>query len=481
MGLTSSQTAAVVGEIAPAVTGGWIQKIFQPAARLILFEVRARGRTLHLLCSGDPETARLHLVSRRPPNPPGPPPFCQFLRAHVQGARIDGIEQVGGDRVVRIRLTAREGPCCLVAAMTGRTAGLILLDATGRIMASLDARDRPGRIYELPAAAPQPAGETPKPGEQAARDDAFPLSQDLERQYEQEEAQTAAAEIRKTRLAAVRRALKRALRRADALQKDLDKAGRYRDYARYGELLKTNLAKMKKGGEQVTVVDYFDPALTELTLPLDPAKGPQANMDDYFKKHRKFLAAEREVRPRIAETEAEIARLRQEQRAIEEGSWQPSAAVPGPPRDGRRPGEPHAGERVRSGPYRRFTSGDGLPIYVGRNAKENDELTFKFAHSDDLWLHARGMPGSHVVVRLEKGAEPPPETIRDAATLALQYSDLKKSGKGEVIYTRRKWVKKLKGQPPGTVAVTQEKSIYVQLDRARLERLKETSGKSSQI
>ena len=77
-----------------------------------------------------------------------------------------------------------------------------------------------------------------------------------------------------------------------------------------------------------------------------------------------------------------------------------------------------------------------------------------------------------MVVRLEKGAEPPLETIRDAATLALLYSDLKKSGKGDVIYTRRKWVKKAKGQAPGAVTVTQERSIYVTLDKTRLDGLK---------
>jgi len=100
------------------------------------------------------------------------------------------------------------------------------------------------------------------------------------------------------------------------------------------------------------------------------------------------------------------------------------------------------------------------------------DLDFGLARSEDLWLHARGTPGSHVVVRLEKGAEPPLETIRDAATLALLYSDLKKSGKGDVIYTRRKWVKKAKGQAPGAVTVTQERSIYVTLDKTRLDGLK---------
>jgi len=196
-------------------------------------------------------------------------------------------------------------------------------------------------------------------------------------------------------------------------------------------------------------------------------------MDDYFKKHRKCLAAEREIRPRLQAAESELANLRKDLTALQTGAWQPPSIPAFPPKKERGgPRQPRNAART-AGPFRRFTSADGLPIYVGRNARENDELTFKFAHSDDLWLHARGTPGSHVIVRLEKGTEPPPETVRDAATLALLYSDLKKSGKGEIIYTRRKWVKKMKGQPAGTVAVTQDKSMYATLDRNRLDRLKE--------
>jgi len=78
-------------------------------------------------------------------------------------------------------------------------------------------------------------------------------------------------------------------------------------------------------------------------------------------------------------------------------------------------------------------------------------------------------------VRLVEGADVPPETLRDAATLALLYSDLKKSGKGDIIYTSRKWVKKAKGQAPGAVTVSQEKSVFVALDKTRLARLKERS------
>ena len=127
----------------------------------------------------------------------------------------------------------------------------------------------------------------------------------------------------------------------------------------------------------------------------------------------------------------------------------------------------------RRGPFRRFRSADGLRIFVGRNAQENEELTFGLAKGDDVWLHARGSPGSHVIVRLGKGMDLPRETLQDAAMLALLYSDMKKSGKGDVIHTRRKWVKKAKGQERGAVIVTQEKTISVKLDAQRLAALKE--------
>ena len=306
----------------------------------------------------------------------------------------------------------------------------------------------------------------------------FPLSAAIDAHYHAAENTSVVETARNTRAGILTKSIKKLRRRIEAWHEDLAKAEKYKTYDRYGELIKANLGTIRKGQTDVTVVDYFDEKLSNLTIPLDQAKTPQGNMDDYFKKHRKHLAAERELRPRIKEGEGELEALQKELTAIEQGTWQP----PENPRQTTRSIVLHrAGERTsqreqRQGPFRRFTSADGLAIYVGRNARENDELTFGFAKSDDLWLHARGTPGSHVVVRLKKGSDPPPETIRDAATLALFYSDLKKSGKGDVIYTRRKWVKKAKGQAPGAVVVTQEKSIHVVLEKNRLDALKARSA-----
>ena len=479
MSLTATEIEQVMGEVAPALIGGWIQKIFQPAAHTILLEIRALGQTHRLLISCHHKFVRFHFTTTSFHNPPTPPPFCQFLRAHLQGARIDQIEQIQGDRIVQFTLTTKEGPCRLVAELTGKTSNLLVLDEAGRIRQDLHgSKDRVGQLYVPPTQQQREHRGTDHPRfSQNARESSFPLSAAIDAHYCTTETVSAVASARNIRAGILRRSIKKLHRRIEAWHDDLEKAEKYKAYARYGELIKANLGAIRKGQTNVTLVDYFDEALPNVTIPLDPTKAPHGNMDDYFRKHRKHLTAERELRPRINEGQRELETLRLEMIAIEQGTWQPpdrpepkgrAQALP-LTRNGKDPQE------RRHGPFRRFTSADGLAIYVGRNARENDELTFDLAKSDDLWLHARGTSGSHVVVRLDKGTDPPQETVRDAAMLALLYSDLKKSGKGDVIYTRQRWVKKAKGQAPGAVIVTQEKSLHVSLEKTRLDALKARS------
>ena len=480
MALTATEIAKVTDELAPALAGGWIQKIYQPTARTILLEIRAPGQTHRLLISCHQESARLHFTTSAFQNPPTPPPFCQFLRAHLQGARIDHVEQIQGDRIVQLALTAKEGPCRLVVELTGKTSNLLVLDDAGRIRRDLNGmKDRVGQLYVPP---------THQQGKRGAADHArfsqdipespFPLSAAIDAHYHRAEAASVVETVKNARAGILKKSIKKLRRRIEAWREDLAKAEKYKTYARYGELIKANLGTIRKGQTDVAVVDYFDEELPNLTIPLDQTKTPQGNMDDYFRKHRKHLAAERELHPRIEVGQKELETLQRELTSIEQGAWQPPDTPPliVRTRTLSRTGGGKGRQEQRHGPFRRFTSSDGLAIYVGRNARENDELTFGLAKSDDLWLHARGTPGSHVVVRLGKGSDPPPETIRDAATLALLYSDLKKSGKGDVIYTRRKWVKKAKGQAPGAVIVTQEKSLHVSLDKKRLDALKTRSA-----
>jgi predicted ribosome quality control (RQC) complex YloA/Tae2 family protein len=473
--LTVSDVTEVLTEISPLLRGGWIQKIQQPTDHTVVLDVRVPGQTHRLLLSCQPDTARVHLTTHSPVNPPTPPPFCQFLRAHVQGARIDDIRQIGNDRIVELEITGKEGAYSIVCELTGNKANILVLDAGRRVLRELSRQHtRTGQAY-----APPPQRNTARntvPSRFARTGgDMLPVSEAIDAHYRTQETTRAVDRIQEARLRVIKKTLKKEQRLIAAWRNDLSRATTYHDYARYGELIKANLSAITKGADHMEMTDYFDDRLPTITIPLDPIKSAQGNMDDYFRKHRKYLAAERELKPRIERAEQGLEKLRQELTHIEQGSWTPPAVPPTRLNTAVRK-ELRATDQ-RRGPFRRFTSTDGLPIFVGRNARENEELTFGLAKSDDLWLHARGTPGSHVVVRLGKGIDPPPETLRDAAMLALLYSDLKKSGKGEVIYTRRKWVKKAKGQAPGAVTITQEKSLHVSLDKARLDALK-TRGSS---
>lgn len=471
--LTASDVTEVLKEISPLLRGGWIQKIQQPTDRTLVLDVRVPGRTHRLLISCRPNFARLNLTTHSLTSPPTPPPFCQFLRAHFQRARIDDIRQVGNDRIIELSITGREGAHLIVCELTGHKANILVLNAERRVIRDLLRQHPTGQAYVPPAQHNTDRGTAPGRFTVTFGGE-FPVSETIDAYYRKQETAQTIEKVKEERLRVLKKRLKKEQRLIEAWRNDLSKATAYRDYARYGELMKANLGAVRKGTDHIELTDYFDESLPAITIPLDPIKSAQANMDDYFRKHRKYLAAERELKPRIEQAEHGIAQLRREIKDIEQGTWTPPTVSSARPNATN--GTTLRVTDQRRGPFRRFTSTDGLPIFVGRNARENDELTFGLAKSDDLWLHARGTPGSHVVVRLGKGTDIPPETLRDAAMLAILYSDLKRSGKGDIIYTRRKWVKKAKGQAPGTVVVTQEKSLHVTLDKKRLDALKIRAG-----
>ena len=228
----------------------------------------------------------------------------------------------------------------------------------------------------------------------------------------------------------------------------------------------------------IVVVDYYDSALPELTLPLDSAKDAQGNLKEYFQKYQKYLGAQREILPRIENAKCDLQHLQDKLHSIEKKPLEvppkKSEALPLKRVRSVQSAKPKS-RTQRALPYRQFISADGIPILVGKTALHNEELTFRIAKSHHLWLHARGAPGSHVIIQMEKNVSSPPETLKDAATLALFYSNLRKSGKGEVIHTYKKNVRKAKNQKSGSVTVTQERSLWIKVESSRLERLKETN------
>ena len=483
--LSLDDVSAVLIEMAPACIGGFIQKILQPAPDTIILFLRRPGRSLSILLSAHSRDGRLHVLNQKVPSIPTPPSFCQYLRAHILGAKIHRLAQTPHDRIVWFELKKGELVFFLVVALVGRSANIFVLDAQATVLRCL----KPGR---------QPVGQpftlSPCPWDDVAAQESstpvhdtdgihFPVSERIEAAHSLSEQKASLENQRQQQIAHIRKQVKKLERRTTKLTQDLEKVRAYREYGRYGELLKSHVPALQKGQTHITVVDYFDERLPELTLPLDPEKDGSGNLKDYFTKYGKFTGAQENLVPRLDQANIELAKVQKELQTLEsetvtdlseKETKKASTARPVPsvsPNEPRR-SKPKTQTAV---PYRQFYSQDGLAILVGKTAKDNDAVTFKVAKPDDLWLHARGTPGSHVVIRLDKKQQAPSETLKDAATLALFYSDLRKSGKGEVIYALRKNVRKPKGAKTGSVTVTQEKSLWVFVDKVRLDRLK-TSG-----
>jgi predicted ribosome quality control (RQC) complex YloA/Tae2 family protein len=266
---------------------------------------------------------------------------------------------------------------------------------------------------------------------------------------------------------------------------------------RMGEILVAHQAEVPRGATQVTLPDLAQGTDATLTIPLDPSVSPSANAERLFKAARRGRRGAMRVTARLAETDAELARVRawsaraehptedleSLQHELEQvprllsprdraamAASAPHVAPAGRP--GPRPERPGTDARPAGPVPRRFVSSDGLPILVGRDNDGNDYLTVHLARSEDLWLHVQNFSGSHVVVRPRTRTSGfPRRTLVEAAQLAAYYSQARDHGKVTVNYTLRKYVRKPRKAKPGLVTITQEKSIVVSPDKALVAKL----------
>lgn len=229
-----------------------------------------------------------------------------------------------------------------------------------------------------------------------------------------------------------------------------------------GELLLANLHRVTPGQSELIVDDYFTDPPARRAIPLDPALSAQENAKRFFKQYRKGKLSKAYAEAQIEALANEIAYLEGQMENI--GTCETLYEL-GEIRDELvrerylRPETAHAAKPANkhSAPMR-FVSSDGISIYVGKNNRQNDALTLQTARSDNLWLHAKNTPGSHVIV--DHIGEPPETTLREAAMLAAYFSQARSSANVPVDYTPRKNVKKPSGARPGMVIYTTNRTLY---------------------
>ena len=251
-----------------------------------------------------------------------------------------------------------------------------------------------------------------------------------------------------------------------ALQnEELANADRMDEYRLMGELLNANLWQLHRGQEAVTVQNFYDENGGEITIPLDKQLTPAQNAQRYFKKYQKARSARDTAAQQKEKTLAELSVL--ESALLDVGKCVGESELNEIRGELQRMGYIRASMNRRqlkqlppSKPYH-YRSADGIDIYVGKNSLQNDRLTGS-ARGGELWLHAKDMPGSHVIVRTEDLV--PETTLKQAAQLAAWYSKGQRSSSVPVDYTLRKYVKKPGGAAPGFVHYTNQRTAYMTVE-----------------
>lgn len=249
------------------------------------------------------------------------------------------------------------------------------------------------------------------------------------------------------------------------LKRTLEESQNAHKYQLYGELLTANIYAIKKGDKEATVINYYDEEGGEITIPLKTNKTPSENAQAYFTKYQKAKNAVEAVNEQIERTHEEIVYFDELIQQLSSASPKDLEEIREELVDGKylRPKQKRNAKKKKPSAIQleAYESSQGVPILVGKNNKQNEYLTTKAAARDDIWLHTKDIPGSHVVIRHKA---PDEQTLLEAAQIAAYFSKAKESSSVPVDYTKIRHVKKPNGAKPGFVTYDQQQTLFVTPD-----------------
>ncbi|UOQ93165.1 NFACT family protein [Halobacillus shinanisalinarum] len=255
---------------------------------------------------------------------------------------------------------------------------------------------------------------------------------------------------------------KRKIKKHESTLKKSESAG---DYQRTGELLTAHMHMVKQGDETVTVVDYYDPDQGERTIELNPNKTPSENAQSYFQTYQKLKKSKQVVQKEIVKAEDEIDYFDRLIQQVESAREEDIEEIREELREQGYMKKRKSAKKQKNKPEKpkpeHYTASNGTSIYVGRNNKQNEYLTNRIANKKDTWLHAKDIPGSHVVIQDEAPTE---DVLFEAAQLAAYFSKFSQSSSVPVDYTLIRHVKKPSGAKPGYVTYDNQQTLYVTPD-----------------
>ncbi len=317
----------------------------------------------------------------------------------------------------------------------------------------------PGLTYEPPRTGFEPQREeiafplTVKPAAGGGEIPCVTVNEYFRVYYEQVITQREAVRRAGRARAQLQKELARAEKKLAQQQAELDTANQEQTWLQWAELVKANLDKIRAGDTELEAVNYFDPELKQVKIPLLPDKHPQENLRLYVKKYRKAKQGRQKIGEQIRRTEAEIEQLKLRLQMLEAGQaedqeMETGVATPSV-----------SGSKSEANLLRLAVDAD-WEIIIGRKARENDLIVTRIGRKSDWWFHSRIYHGSHVLLRNLHNREPGRELVELCCGLAAWFSKARHSQNVPVDYTQLRYVRKPRKSAPGFVTYTDHKTVF---------------------
>ena len=479
----------IVSELDKLLPGRFLGRIYQltPFSVAIDFGLKDKG---FLFISIEPAAPRLYLIKRTVRELEKASvrfsSFTQAMRSVLGAGALKSLTKDENERVVRFSFVIENDlgdsdNYTLLAQLTGRSANLFLLDSANRIKQAWRHRhgegQQVGELYAPPL--PQAKASSARmlrsdPEMLITREGAITFSAAVDKYYSDLASGHAFDNLAGTLVATLRKEISRNKRLQANLRKDLVAHGDPDQHKRVGDLLLANIASARRAGNKVRVTDYYADGAPEIEVEVDEKVTLAEAASGSFSRYTKARRAVEEIGTRLAQLERELEALDAKLMKLEKVIATRDAAVLNEFAE-KKATPATVGKKQKASlalpGLRRYRSSDGYEVLVGRTARDNDQLTFRVARPNDLWLHAGDYPGSHVIVRNSSRNDIPHRTIVEAAQLAAKFSQASKDNKVNIHYTRRKFLTKPKGSAPGLVRMSSFKTIRVEPGE-NLERVK---------
>ncbi|MDR2182790.1 MAG: NFACT family protein, partial [Clostridiales bacterium] len=269
----------------------------------------------------------------------------------------------------------------------------------------------------------------------------------------------------------VQNLIERAVKKAQTHEATLDDIADRETLRLYGELITAGIYAIAPGDKIFNTTNFYDEEMPEIDIPLDPAKTAAENAQAYFAKYSKQKRTFAALQTQIAQNMEELQYLEGVRHAIDNSSDEADLAQIREELASqgflkrREPKKKRAKEK-KAKPLH-YVSSDGFDIFVGKNNAQNDELTMRTAAQDDIWLHTKNIPGSHVILKAQNGRVSD-AALEEAAHLAAYYSRARGGSLVPVDYCPRRQIKKPAGAKPGFVIYEGHKTAYITPDEAKI-------------